>query len=386
MKSTKYILIILLLFYSSLLHAQVVKSERSSSIQLNPKPRAVEIKDIDTIVPTIKIISPAINETEIFQMSSPELTLIGQAIDKSGVSSIIVNGTIMETSESGIFSIKVPVNPGENEIHVIAFDKKNNFKESRYKVRYNPPILSLADKIDKESNYYALIIGINHYDDYEITNLDNPIRDAQKLAKTLVSNYTFKEENVTFIKDANREEIINSLDYLSRKATPQDNLLIFYAGHGWWDEGSNIGYWLPSDARKNSKAAWFRNSTLVDYLKEINCRHTLLITDACFAGAIFKTRSAFEDAPKAIEKLYEMPSRKAMTSGTLTEVPDKSTFVEYLIERLTDNTDKYLSAEQLFSSFRIAVINNSDVVPQFGEIRGVGDQGGDFIFILKDHN
>jgi hypothetical protein len=78
-----------------------------------------------------------------------------------------------------------------------------------------------------------------------------------------------------------------------------------------------------------------------------------------------------------------MPSRKAMTSGTLTVVPDKSSFVEYLIDRLSENSEKYLSAEQLFSSFRIAVINNSDVVPQFGEIRGVGDEGGDFIFILK---
>lgn len=383
MKSTKYILIIGLLLCSSIMHAQVVKSERSSSIQLNPKPRNIEVIEIDTVLPVIKIISPTITEDEIYQISSPELTVIGQAIDKSGVSSIIANGTIMETSEVGVFSLKLLLNPGYNEIHVIAFDKKNNFRESRYNVQYLPPVISLADKINKESNYYALIIGINHYDDYEITNLDNPIRDAQKLTKALTSKYTFKEENVTLIKDANREEIINSLDYLSRKVTPQDNLIIFYAGHGWWDEGSNIGYWLPSDARKNSKAAWFRNSTLVDYLKEINCKHTLLITDACFAGAIFKTRSAFGDAPKAIEKLYELPSRKAMTSGTLTEVPDKSTFVEYLIDRLSDNKQKYLSAEQLFSSFRIAVINNSDVVPQFGEIRGVGDEGGDFIFILK---
>jgi endonuclease III-like uncharacterized protein len=369
---------------ASLLSAQVIKSEKSSSIQLNPKPRNIEVKEIDTIVPLIKIISPGIKENEVFQVFSPELTIVGQAVDQSGVNSVVVNATVMETSDAGVFSIKLPMNPGENEIHVIAFDNKNNFKESRYKVVYTPPVISLADKINKESKYYALIIGIDHYDDPAITDLDNPVRDAQQLARTLVSNYTFDRENVQLIKDAKREDIINALDELSNKSTLNDNLVIFYAGHGWWDQEANIGYWLPSDARKNSKAAWFRNSTLVDYLKEIDCRHTLLITDACFAGAIFKTRSAFEDAPKAIEKLYEMPSRKAMTSGTLTEVPDKSTFVEYLINRLSDNTEKYLSAEQLFSSFRIAVINNSDVVPQFGEIRGVGDEGGDFIFILKE--
>jgi hypothetical protein len=110
----------------------------------------------------------------------------------------------------------------------------------------------------------------------------------------------------------------------------------------------------------------------------------LLIADACFGGSIFKTRGVSMEAPKAIQMLYDLPSRKAMTSGTLSEVPDRSTFVKYLIERLTNNEEKYVSSEQLFSSFRIAVINNSDVIPQYGEIRNVGDEGGDFIFIRKD--
>ena len=102
-----------------------------------------------------------------------------------------------------------------------------------------------------------------------------------------------------------------------------------------------------------------------------------------FRGAIFKTRTAFPDAQKAIQKLYELTSRKAMTSGTLTEVSDRSAFINFLVERLENNTEKYLSSEQLFSSFRIAGINNSDAIPQYGEIKNVGDQGGDFIFIKK---
>ena len=63
----------------------------------------------------------------------------------------------------------------------------------------------------------------------------------------------------------------------------------------------------------------------------IKTKHTLLVADACFSGGIFKTRSAFGTPPAATNALYNLPSRKAMTSGTLTEVPDKSVFVEYLI-------------------------------------------------------
>jgi ABC-type uncharacterized transport system substrate-binding protein len=120
-------------------------------------------------------------------------------------------------------------------------------------------------------------------------------------------------------------------------------------------------------------------------MQGIPAKHTLLITDACFGGGIFKSRDAFAKASVAINQLYELPSRKAMTSGALKEVPDKSVFIEYLVKRLQNNTTKYLSSEQLFASFKIAVINNSSngQVPQFGEIKETGDEGGDFIFIHK---
>ncbi len=66
-------------------------------------------------------------------------------------------------------------------------------------------------------------------------------------------------------------------------------------------------------------------------------------------------------------------------------VPDKSVFIEYLVKRLNENTEKYLSTEQLFASFKTGVINNSPngQIPQFGDIRETGDEGGDFIFVLK---
>ncbi|KKL56462.1 hypothetical protein LCGC14_2245180, partial [marine sediment metagenome] len=297
------------------------------------------------------------------------------------VKTLFVNSEPVTLGEGDLFTSKISLEEGENKVSLIAIDNLGNHSEAKYIISYAPEIVFRT--LNGEGNYYALIIGVDEYIHPSIKNLENPIIDATALRDILISEYTFQDENVSLLKNAKRGDIILALDYLANKLTPDDNLLIFYAGHGWWDETANIGYWLPSDAAQTNKTAWFRNSTLCDYLKEIKSKHTLLIADACFGGSIFKSRSVFYDADKAINKLYELSSRKAMTSGTLTEVPDRSAFTRYLIERLSENTDKYLSSEQLFSSFRMAVINNSDAIPQYGEIRNVGDEGGDFIFLRK---
>jgi len=143
-----------------------------------------------------------------------------------------------------------------------------------------------------------------------------------------------------------------------------------------------VGYWLPRDASKDNPVNWIPNTDLTNYLGAIKTKHTLLIADACFSGGIFKTRSAFSTS-YAIEMLYQLNSRKAITSGTLTEVPVRSVFFQYFIKNLRENSVEYLSSEELFSKMRMAVINNSENVPQYGTIQNVGDEGGDFIFIRK---
>lgn len=234
-----------------------------------------------------------------------------------------------------------------------------------------------------KKKYYALLIGVNDYQDPTINSLENPVNDALRLKRVLTENYTFEEEYITLLRNPSRTEIIESFDKLSSQVSKEDNLLIFYAGHGIWDERLKQGYWLPKDSKKTSKAAWLSNGTIRDYLGGIKSKHTLLIADACFSGGIFKTRDVFMDA-KAVLELYKLPSRKAMTSGNMKTVPDKSIFMEYLIKRLLDNQQIVMSAESLFSSFRVAVINNSGQVPQYGDIRDAGDEGGDFVFLKRE--
>ena len=242
---------------------------------------------------------------------------------------------------------------------------------------------ALANEL-KKRNYYALIIAVQDYKDPNILDLDNPVADARSLATELESDYAFKKENVTFLQNPDRTSIIETFDNLTTRINETDNLLIFYAGHGIWDESIEQGYWLPSDAKKSSKAAWLSNGTIRDYIRAIDSKHTLLITDACFSGGILKQREAFRES-KAILEMYKLPSRRAMTSGSLKTVPDRSVFIEYLIKALKNNDQPLISADQLFTSFKYNVINNSPngQVPQYGVIQQADDEGGDFIFLRQ---
>jgi hypothetical protein len=364
-----------------LLQAQRVRSGKSS-IHINNL--QIDRTAKDTTPPLLTILSPEPDQKGRVKSSLPEITVMGKITDdESGVNRIFVNSEECNLTENGLFVRKIPLNKGDNILNIIAVDNQDNYTQRNLIIEHKIESHIITSQLDIAGDYYALLIGVNNYEDPNLMDLDNPIKDAQNLYNVLVSDYYFDKDNVILKKNAKRADITDALDELAEKITKNDNLLIFYAGHGWWDKNANVGYWLPADARISRKADWFGNSTLCDYLKVINSKHTLLIADACFGGSIFKTRSVSMEAPKAIQMLYDLPSRKAMTSGTLTEVPDRSTFVKYLIERLDNNEEKYVSSEQLFSSFRIAVINNSDVIPQYGEIKNVGDEGGDFIFIRK---
>jgi hypothetical protein len=248
-----------------------------------------------------------------------------------------------------------------------------------------------SNRVNKEigsssfPKYYALIIGVSEYQfsNQNLVDLDKPVKDAEALMKTL-RNYHFEPERTTFLRNPTRGDIIETLEVLSGKIKENDNLLIFYAGHGFWDEKLLVGYWLPSDAKFDKKSTWLSNSNLKDYIAGIKSKHTLLITDACFGGSIFKSREVAGLSDYGVAKIYRLSSRKAMTSGNLKTVPDQSKFFEYLNKRLIDNDTKYLSSRELFNSLYNAVINNTNTVPQYGVIQDTGDEGGDFIFIRKD--
>jgi len=243
-----------------------------------------------------------------------------------------------------------------------------------------PPVKDL-----KYGTSHALLIAVQDYQDDSIEDLQNPLGDARRFRDLLTRKYNFEESNITMLENPGRTDIFNSLTNYIQTLKTEDNLLVFYAGHGHWIEDISQGYWIPADASAFSKSRWIANTALRDILGMIKSKHTLLITDACFSGAIFKERDVKDfNMEKVIDDIYNHSSRKAITSGALREVPDKSIFIEKLLNKLEENEEKYLLAEDLYYSIRKEVINQSSQVPLYGTIISTNDEEkGDFIFVSK---
>ena len=346
----------------------------------------IKKEDEDRLPPEIKVYSPDLDRGFKPVVAEELLIVSGKAEDPSGIHEVTVNGIQATVIEDGSFEANIQLKTGNNKITISAKDGKMNVALQSFYIERNETIVIPdipTDDTGELGTYHALIIGVKDYEDESFNDLDYPLKDAKRLYETLTQYYHFDKSNVVLLENPDMDEITAKLEYYFNKLSTKDNLLVFYAGHGYWDQKFKQGYWIASDARMNNRGTWLSNSTIRDYIRAIPCRHSLLVTDACFSGAIFKSRDASSNPSKAIKQLYYFTSRKAMTSGALKQVPDKSVFIDYLIQRLEENQEKYLSAEQLFSSFKLAVINNSpqDQVPQFGEIKETGDEGGDFIFI-----
>ncbi|MBK6992321.1 MAG: hypothetical protein IPH34_11040 [Chitinophagaceae bacterium] len=88
--------------------------------------------------------------------------------------------------------------------------------------------------------------------------------------------------------------------------------------------------------------------------------------------------------PTAIQKINEKISRVAITSGNDTEVPDKSVFMKYLVKALSENKEKYMTAQKMFINQIIeAVMTETKTEPRYGTLELAGHVGGDYIFIRK---
>ena len=240
--------------------------------------------------------------------------------------------------------------------------------------------------------YHALIIGINDYAKWP--RLQTAVKDATVIRDTLVSRYGFDPKHVILRTDkaASRRNIIQDIRYLARSMRPEDNLFIYYAGHGQLDDFTGDGFWVPAEGALKDTSTWVANSYIKAILssEKLQAKNVVVIADSCYSGSMLRggpSLMALDDR-RYKEKLAEkasLRSRQVISSGGLEPVADggaegHSLFAFYLIDALRKNDREVIDLENLFHT-RVwkPVTEIGDQRPNVGRLKTPMDQDGQFV-------
>jgi hypothetical protein len=376
----------------------------ASAQELRTRTNAIHlaVKDPRSLstTPTVEWVTPRIEYTNSVASSVEIEAQIRSDVPLQAISILIgdnLSGTVRGKKDmelppnSQTYTVKqsLTLPEGSNYIEVVA-ENINGVKVSGVRnIIVGKDAVSDAVAVDRKD--YALFFATDKYDNWG--DLVNPIYDANTVAMELKEKYGFEVE---VVENATQEDILIKIkDYSGRNYKPQDQLLVFFAGHGHFDEGFGEGYVVAKNSLESDKAktTYISHSNLRSYINNIACKHILLTMDVCFGGTLDPAIARM----RALESLDELTdneflarklskrTRRYITSGGKEYVSDgiqgkHSPFAARIIEalRTRGGEDGILTIGEILPYLE----KIKDHEPRSGEF-GDNEKGSDFVFVSK---
>ena len=358
--------------------------------------------------PNIELLEPAVTVTRgipsiQFGLGEASKRLVGRIDTKAGLTCLLLNDKPLAVDANGQFETDLALQGKETVVRLVATDKSNQSSDLslRLLASENGEQATYANSNTAETRqvgdiqfgkFYALIIGNNDYKAYP--DLQTPVTDAKSLEVLLRERYGFKTK---ILLNANRHAIMSALNELNQKLTEQDNLLIYYAGHGEIDQKSQSAYWLPVDSEAGNTANWISSQSITEFLSIMPAKHIMVVADSCYSGAL--TGSAVARLPEGMDAakrerwLKAMNSRKArtvLTSGGVKPVMDQgggshSVFANAFLKVLRGNKrviEDYDIFRDVANQVRVSASKAGfEQTPQYAPLQHAGHEGSPFFFV-----
>lgn len=368
-------------------------NEMHLNLQGGAIPNSSQLPVISWISPHLEYTSSAENKVVIeAEIKSPQQVKeirVSLGDRKSGT--IYAAKSFDIKNDDGIYHFRKTVNldNGSNFVEVMAENIQGAMVSSHRDILVGSGSLSETVLIDRKD--YAVMFVTDKYDNWD--DLVNPIEDGQAIAKELREKYGFEVE---IVENATTEQVWEKLRaYNDKKFKPQDQLLVFFAGHGHFDETFGEGYVVTKNSlRKDpSRNSYISHNRLRGVVNNIPSEHVFLMMDVCYGGTldpvIARGRGADGGGDGAstsefIARKLNLRTRKYLTSGGKEYVSDgipgkHSPFAARFLESLAG----YGGEDGILTTFElIANLEKLKISPRFGSF---GDESklSDFIFITK---
>ncbi len=292
---------------------------------------------------------------------------------------------------------EIPVIKDSPNQYMFDYAKLKHFKINRDFIPQNSLFINYSE--DEEALFfqrkdYALLFGCDLYDDINWKNLKNPVKDAITIAGELKNRYGF---NIEVIENPTLDTMSSAIKrYCRKQYNSEDQLLIFFSGHGYFDEDEKEGYIVVKNSiyGENSNSSYYNYSKLLSQIDKIECKHIFLVIDVCFSGTLFKEVALNKsDGISEVEvsetkdiglikEVLKYKTRKALTAGGKDEVSDgiiHSNFAYKFIEALrTGGGEKNILTTSQIKKV-CETLKPSPILQDFAP----SEPGNDFLFIAK---
>jgi len=351
--------------------------------------------------PQIALIDPPVNATRgipraELQPAVRTKQIVGKVNAPAGVQRFTINGRDQALDKFNLFWATVQLTGDVTPVNLSVLDKQ------RHEVKYDfliqsprrtapaaPPLSTAGLHLGK---FHALIIG---NDDYKaLPRLKTPVNDARSVARLLHDRYGYTTH---VLINATRYQILSALNDLRRTLTAQDNLLIYYAGHGEIDSVTQHGYWLPVDAAVDNPATWISNAAISDMIDAMQATHIMVVADSCYSGTLsgealpqYSPALPVVEQKEWLQTVMGLRARTVLTSGGVEPVLDTgvsgkhSIFAQAFLSALQRNKH-LLEGYALYRSVLRAVSDsaaalNTQQTPEYAPIMHAGHEAGEYFF------
>jgi hypothetical protein len=339
--------------------------------------------------------------------STGQARVTGQLQEVSSFPTLRVNGRWVFVDDQGRFEATVPPLAGTNAVIVAATNEQSQPAVQTFTLQGGGPTSGLAperwvqvaaDVSDEDlrqlaqaarervpqvaGKRYAIVIANADYRDDAVPDLGTPHADARLVGDVLARRYGFE---VDLQLDRTRAETFDALRTLGRKLREEDQVAIYYAGHGYSFYGSDLAYWLPVDAETTRANAWISSADVSKLLHRMPARQILLISDSCYSGGFAEAipRDAISDD---LQALLSARAVMSITSGGDEPVEDgagNSPFAKTLADEL-ESAPVAENMLDMFDRIKERVMAESPQTPNYGAVSFAGyDDGADYVLTRR---
>ncbi|MBS1544717.1 MAG: caspase family protein [Bacteroidetes bacterium] len=359
-------------------------------------------KQVNAVIPVVNWITP-IAETNY--VGEPKYRIKFEIESNSPIKNISI--VVKENAESGsrgmmniapateeerhksVVEKSITLMDGNNLIEIIAETADGVKTVSQRTIKVGTTALADATKLDRTD--YAVLFVTNDYDHWP--DLVNPVNDGRMIAEQLTKTYGFKVET---IEGGSQQDILKKLrEYAEKKYKPLDQLFIFFAGHGQYDQTFGEGFVVTKESMANdeAKTTYLSHNRLRSIINNIPCEHIFLAMDVCFGGTFDDAVAhrgmdddVYREASQGemVTRKLTYKTRKYLTSGGKEYVPDgrpgmNSPFARKFLEALRSKGGK----DGILTMGEInTYVESLKPQPRSGEF-GDNAAGSDFIFIAR---